>query len=198
MRRFSVSARSGAGIHGNRRLRLQCRSGRRTGGVHGLRVSARLQHGPLWRLSARALRLWIYLAMKADHTPQTMSLSDGQRVPVARGQWLTSTRKLRKEIGGSIRKITEDLDELRSAGAINVRPIPRTPKGNGDVSRLSTSNCVMASLLTIEGLTFSADPVPRMSTKEEIRRTAATSSPRLSTEEREWLNAERILSAEGR
>ena len=68
-------------------------------GDFGIRVSARLQDGPLWKLSPRALRLWLYLAMKAQHIPRTVSLSDGQRIRIARGQWLTSARKIRHELG---------------------------------------------------------------------------------------------------
>jgi hypothetical protein len=47
-------------------------------------------------LSARALRLWIYLAMKATHPPVTMPMVAS--VAVARGQYLTSTRRLRREL----------------------------------------------------------------------------------------------------
>ena len=51
-----------------------------------------------------------------------MSLSDGQRVRVARGQWLTSARKIRHELGkGSLSSITADLAELKNAGAITPR-----------------------------------------------------------------------------
>ena len=170
-------------------------------GDFGIRVSARCQHGPLWKLKARALRMWIYLAMKAQHAPQRMLLADGQRITVARGQWLTSNRKLHKEIGGSLRKVTEDLAELRKAGVITIQAIPRTQTGDGGVPELSTSprtpkghaDCALASLITVAGVAVSSDPVPQMSTKEERER-----SPLTRLEEQELLIAERIYAIEGR
>ena len=72
-------------------------------GDFGIRVSPRLQQSPIWGVSARAFRLWVFLAMKSRHAAMTLPIFDGHRqsvrVPVAPGQWLTSARSLLKDAG---------------------------------------------------------------------------------------------------
>jgi hypothetical protein len=168
---------------------------RRTVSDFGVRVSLRFKNSPLWQLSPRALRLWMYLAMKANHAPMSVPLADGQRVQVDRGQWLTSSRKLRKELGGgSMRDIVADLAELERSGTVSLRSIPRYHGGNTPATTVVTAPCVMATLLTIEGLPLRTDPVTTVVTTSNKDK----KQPISLRDEREWAEAERILAAEGR
>jgi hypothetical protein len=145
----------------------------------------------------------MYLAMRSQHANQTVRLSDGQRIQVQRGQWLTSARKLRHELGkGSFTSITADLAVLKAAGAIQLHPIPRYQSSNGGVTEPVTGgvlkpvagDSVMATLITVQGLALTADPVTKPGTKEEERK----ASPVSRKERLEWEHANAILSAEGR
>jgi hypothetical protein len=177
-------------------------------GDFGIRVSPRAEAGPLWALSPRALRLWLYLAMKAQHPASVRTMSDGQRITVASGQWLTSARKLLREIGrgGSLRTITRDLDELKAAGVISIESIrgcnqsgnrgvtqtvtPPAPQGNG-VN-------VLATLITVAGMELSQGGVTNRVT-QLISKRETKASPSLSAKARQELeDADRILAAEGR
>ena len=138
---------------------------------YGLRVSPRVQQSPLWKLSPRGLRLWIYLAMKGQYAPQTVSLSDGQRIKVQTGQWLTSARKLQREFGGSAHTIVAGLQELQAAGVIDMTPIPRSKNRNAPVAETATGrskncnvHCVMATLVAVAGLPLASDPVAESAT----------------------------------
>ena len=170
---------------------------------YGLRVSPRLQQAPIWKVSSRAFRLWVFLAMKAQHAPQNVVLTDGQRIRVQRGQWLTSTRKLRKELGGgSLRSITAAIAELQAAGAISAQSIPRYRSGNTPVTdsvtppryRNGNADSVMATLVTVAGLAVASDPVTETVTKE----VQSLASPISARDRRERERAEQILEAEGR
>ncbi|MBA3639352.1 MAG: hypothetical protein M3541_16950 [Acidobacteriota bacterium] len=181
-------------------------------GDYGIQVSDRFRSSPLWDVSAGALRLWMVLAMKAQHSPCSLMLSDGQRVAVARGQWLASTRKLRKELGGgSLRSITVALDELRAAGAISTRQIPRYRNGNTPVTESVTppvtkrdtpcyrnGNALspMATLVTVAGMALAPDPVTVSVTKDKYRENGLPPVSRKDQEE--WARADAILAAEGR
>jgi hypothetical protein len=177
------------------------------GDDYGLRVSSRFYDGPLWRLSARGLRLWVYLAMKAQHAATSRTMSDGQRVEVATGQWLTSARKLLREMGGgSLRTITRDLDELKAAGAISVNPIHgRYSPGNRGVTGSVTGTApesnggyVLATLVTVEGLGVRQGGVTEMVTKELRETRQSTSSPVSAKDRAELKRVEQRLAAEGR
>jgi DNA-binding transcriptional MocR family regulator len=170
---------------------------------YGLRVSPRVQQSPLWKLSPRGFRLWVYLAMKSQHAPQTVALSDGQRIKVQPGQWLTSARKLQREVGGSAHTIVAGLQELQAAGVIEMSPIPRSKNCNTPVAGSATgrskncnAHCVMATLVTIAGMPLASDPVAESATKYKDRELQA--SPVSLRDQREWDRAQRILEAEGR
>jgi hypothetical protein len=175
-------------------------------GDFGLSVSPRLENSPLWTLSPRALRLWIYLAMKANHPPVTVRMPEGERIAVARGEWLTSTRKLKRELHTSASSITADLAVLKEAGVITVRAIPRTKFRNTPVPECSTggrtkfrnARSVLATLVTVEGLRFSGDPVPDSGTKDKSIGKTATTSPFSARDRRERDLAFAQLTAEGR
>jgi hypothetical protein len=175
-------------------------------GDFGLRVSLRLQNSPLWKLSPRALRLWVYLAMKSNHAPQTLPIFDGyrdaHRVKVGTGQWLTSTRALMKDASyRSAKAVIADLRELRNAGVISTEEIrPRFQNGSTGDSKTETppwfqngsARNVLATLVTVHGLALSMAPVSKMETKE------VRASPVSAKDRREREQAFRILAAEGR
>lgn len=118
-----------------------------------------------------------------------------------RGQWLTSARVLRKDLGGSIHTVLSSLGELREVGAVELQAIPRSKNCNGGVAESATggrskncnADCVMATLVTVAGLSVAADPVAENATinKEQA-------SPVSLRDQREWERAEAILAAEGR
>ena len=90
------------------------------GADYGIAISPRLQHQPLWKLSSRAFRLWVFLAMKAQHAVFTRTMRDGQRVTVGPGQVLTSHRHLKGDAGySSPGLVVADLAELQAAGVIS-------------------------------------------------------------------------------
>ena len=172
----------------------------------GVRVSSAFVDGPLWRLTSRQLRLWMYLAMMGQHPPKIVPLSDGQRVTVSTGQWLTSARKLRKELGvGSLCSIVDDLAALKRVGVIDAQPVMRYRSRNAPVPDSVTpplqkpiSQCVMATLVTVAGVPVAAHPVTGSVTKKEIQRKPATSSPFSGNERDEQSRALELLAAEGR
>lgn len=176
------------------------------GSDFGVSISPRAQHGPLWTLSPRALRLWLFLAMKAQHTSQRYSLADHQKVTVARGQWLTSRRRLIDDAGyRSPKSLSADLRELMGAGAISAVPIvrerfqPRTSSGSqlqpGWWFQKGTAGTVLATLVTVHGLSHLAAGTGSNSEPKEIRAQVTLARSR---EEREWQHAQAQLSAEGR
>ncbi len=178
-------------------------------GDFGLHVSPQCEHGPLWGLSARALRLWVYLAMKAQHPTTLRTMADGQRVTVAPGQWLTSARKLLRDLGrgGSLRTITRDIEELKAAGVITVQPVEGCYRtGNRGVTERVTGTApqgngvnVLATLVTVAGIGLRQGGVTKRVTqlinKREEKASPSLSSPK---DQQEWERAERILAAEGR
>ena len=178
-------------------------------GDFGVYVSSQFEQGPLWALSARGLRLWMFLAMKAQHPPTVRMMADGQRITVGNGQWLTSARKLLRDMGrgGSLRTITRDLEELKAAGVITVQPIERRYQtGNRDVTETVTGTApqgngvnVLATLVTVAGIELRQGDVTKRVT-QLISKRDEKASPSLSSlkERQEWERAERILAAEGR
>jgi hypothetical protein len=175
----------------------------------GLQVSPRVVEGPLWTLSPRALRMWIFLATKAQHPPTHRMMADGQRVEIARGQWLTSARKLLRDLGrgGSLRTVTRDLEELKAAGVITVQTVKgRYRAGNRGVTEGVTGAApqgngvnVLATLVTVAGIELRQGGVTNRVT-QVIRKRETKASPSLSWTrgEQEWERANRILVAEER
>jgi hypothetical protein len=172
----------------------------------GLHVSPRVQHSPLWMLSPRAFRLWVFLAMESRHTAMTVPIFDGhrqsQRVSVNSGQWLTSSRALLKDAGyRSLKAVVADLKRLRDVGAISTEEItPCFQNGDTGVSKTETGGCfqngnrgnVLATLVTVHGQPLNLTPVSKMETKE------VQASPVSRKEQIEWELADQQLKAEGR
>ena len=85
--------------------------------------------------SAAALRIWMFLAMTAQHAPFTRELRDGQRVSVAWGQVLSSSRVLQKDVGyRSPKAVIADLAELESNGTIATKRVIRQRFQNENAS----------------------------------------------------------------
>lgn len=172
----------------------------------GLKVSSRFQHGPLWKLSPRALRLWMYLAMKAQHAPTIHRLDDGRRLTIASGQWFTSTRTLRKDLGGtgSHETFTALLAELQDHGTVRVEPVRRYGNRNGDVTEAVTGGvtesvtgkAVLGSLVTVMGQSLTRTPVTETVTKDKYRENGLP--PVSQKEHEEWAQGDAVLIAEGR
>lgn len=187
-------------------------------GDFGIRISPRVEQSPLWALSPRALRLWLYLAMKSQHAPAPRLLPDGRRLVVAPGQWLTSARKLLRDVGrgGSLRTITRDLEELRSAGVITVELVRGCyPTGNRGVTDSTTGGVtkrvtgtapqgngvsVLATLVTVVGIQVSEGGVTKRVTQliSKGERDPKASPSVSRQDQQDWERAERILAAEGR
>lgn len=192
---------------------------------YGVSISPRALASPLWVLSPRALRLWMYLAMKADHAKQSMLLPDGQRVTVERGQWLTSTRRLEREAQyRTHRLVIADLGELAQAGTVTITPIrrgrfriststgsesapvpvPNQHHGDGSESalerfRISTTGFTMATLISVNGIKqLQNRVVPNQHHKEKKNSTDADASCLSERDRRELARADRQLTAEGR
>jgi hypothetical protein len=91
----------------------------------GVAVSSGWLHGPLGRVSPRALRLWLFLAGKSLHAPFTRVCA-GQRVNVQRGEVITSMRQLQRDAEyHSPASLIADLKELADAKTIEARSIRR-------------------------------------------------------------------------
>ncbi len=171
---------------------------------YGIRIDPRVQDGPLWKLSPRALRLWLYLAMKSQHAPVTRTLKDGHGLLIDKGQWLTSYRELRKHGMGSLTSVTSALSELKAVGAVTVKHIPRSENqnggvlknGTGGVLKVRTAEAIVATLVTVMGQSLTAHPVPKIGTKDKYRGNGLPPVSRKEQEESE--RADAILSAEGR
>lgn len=171
----------------------------------GLRVSPRVLHGPLWRVSAGALRLWVLLAVKAQHRAQTLSVMDGQRIKVGYGRWLTSFRRLRKDAGySSMTILVKHIHELERAQAITRRSIQRTRSTNkAAVGAESGTPCTsfenasrsVATLITVLGINKIAQGAFHRSERKEM---PATPSPLSQKDRDEISNVDRQLAAEGR
>ena len=173
---------------------------------YGIRISPGLQHGPLWALSPRALRLWIFLAMKAQHTMTRYMMPDGQKVSVAKGQWLTSRRRLQRDADyRSPKNLSADLRELIKAGVIAATPILRQRFRNGTSTgsqlepgwwfQNGTAGAALATLITVNGCNELAQ---RSGSELESKEIRGRESERRSREDGEWQRAEAQLIAEGR
>jgi hypothetical protein len=172
----------------------------------GIRISPRVQDSPLWTLSPRALRLWLWLAMKSQHATQRYTMADHQKVAVNRGQWLTSRRKLETDVGcyRSAKQVIDDLRELVSVGVISVAPVMRqrfqidTASGSksipGGRCQNGTAGKTLATLITVHGINHLVEVSGSKLTPKE-RESVLRS---LSREEQEWRRAEAQLVAEGR
>jgi hypothetical protein len=164
-----------------------------------------MQHLPLWSLTARALRLWLFLAMKAQHAPFARTLGDSQRVTIQSGQFLTSNRKLARDAGyRSPKALIADLKELAKQLTIEITPIKRLRFriGTAPVSKTEPSprfqngnaDSIVATLITVRGISQLRDQgVSESETKREKSTLRA-----LSRDEREWQKAEAVFMAEGR
>jgi hypothetical protein len=171
---------------------------------YGLRVSSRVLHGPLWRLSPRALRLWTFLAAKSQHAPFARTLSDGQRVTVRGGQVLTSQRQIAREAGyTSSKAVVADVKELTTAKVIACQRIEgRFQNGTGGGSESEsggrfqngTAKPIMATLVTIYGVSHLREGGG--SESEPKREGEALRA--ISKSELEWQRAQSQLAAEGR
>lgn len=169
----------------------------------GLRVSPRVLHGPLWRVSAGALRLWVLLAIKAHHRAQTLSVRDGQRLKVGYGQWLTSFRRLRKDAGySSMTVLVRHIRELERAQAITRRGIRHARSRNHadgaesgtPCTRFENARSIVATLITVHGINEIAQGAFHKSERKEVPGTS-----RLSKKDRDELaDVDRQLAAEGR
>ena len=170
----------------------------------GLQVSPRVQHGPLWRVSAGALRLWVLLAVKGQHRVQTISVMDGQRIKVGYGQWLTSFRRLHKDAGySSMTILVKHVHELERAQAITRQSIRRARSANKAAGAESGTPCTrfenasrsVATLITVRGINKIAQGAFHRSERKEI---PATPSPLSQKDRDEIANVDRQLAAEGR
>ncbi len=171
----------------------------------GIRLSPRLQHSPLWSLTPRAFRLWVFLAMKAQHAPFPRTLSDRQRLTVQSGQVLTSSRVLQREAAyRSPKALVADLAQLNEKRVIDVFPIIRERFRNGNASvskteaperfRSGSAGFVVATLITVRGI----NQLREQGVSESETKRDKSALRVLSRDEREWQHAEAQLAAEGR
>jgi hypothetical protein len=172
---------------------------------YGLRVGPRFLSSALWTLTPRALRLYLFLAARSRHTAQSRVMADGQKVPVACGQWLTSCRRLQVDAGyRSPKAVVADLAELTTAHVVSVRSIVRQrfQNGSASVSKTETGGCfqngnagkVLATLITIHGINqLAADSASKSETSNKQGDPYG-----LSRDDREWERIEKQLAAEGR
>lgn len=173
----------------------------------GLRAERRFAESPAWQLSPRALRLWLWLGMKAQHRPFTCSLGE-TTLTVRAGELLLSQRALMKQTGGrSSRQVVADLAELERHGCIArttlSRPVTRsqsrsTPAPNVGAptrSQVGSTSYSVGTLITVVGVRVTRDPAPKLGATSKKR---AISSPFSAADLEHLQSVEGQLLKEGR
>lgn len=175
----------------------------------GLHVAPHFRESPLTAVSDRAVRVYLVLASLAAHTDCIREV-DGMRIPVQRGESLTSYRVLAQHVGGGRTRLMAAVRELIGVGAVSVetveRPARTVPNQNRQRSQMRTversgNRTVVKAVISrfkVHGIKHLPRNLngSRLGPIEVQERT--TSSPLSLREREENARAAAILEAEGR
>jgi len=166
----------------------------------GLAVSPDFRRGALRKASPRALQVWIVLASMTAHVECRREIS-GRVLRVNPGDLLIAMRTMQKEVGCGSTQLLAALRELSEMGAIERSSIDREAFPNQERIRSQNESAAKTLIfrINVKGLKTlrGSGGVPESRTQVRAVQPTATSSP-LSPAEREWLDEDRQLAAEGR
>lgn len=100
----------------------------------GLAVSPSFRVSPLRSASARAIKLWIFLAAQMAYVPR-WKLVAGHRIDVGVGEVLISMRGLRGQLGCGLTQLRAALDELEGIGAVEIETVQKPARRFPDQER---------------------------------------------------------------